>query len=55
MYMMFVLVDKKYYNNNSMGIRGNLNELHQRSFEITQEIFKENPRSIVETKIMIYI
>jgi hypothetical protein len=53
--MMFIKVNKKYYNGNSMGIRGNLDELYQTATEITKEIFKENPRATIEVKITMYI
>jgi hypothetical protein len=53
MYMMFIYVDKKVYN--SMGIRGELEELHAKAAEISKQLFKENPRAEITTKITMYI
>jgi hypothetical protein len=53
MFMMFIYVDDKIYN--SMGIRGDLDELYKQAEEISQDIFKLNPKSEVKTRIMKYI
>lgn len=53
MYMMFVYVNGAPYN--SMGIRGNLDEIYQEAEGISKDLFKQNPRYEVTTKITMYI
>lgn len=53
MYMMFIYVDDKIHN--SMGIRGELDELHKIAEQKSINIFKENPHAVVTTKNTMYI
>ncbi|GMX64516.1 hypothetical protein Elgi_37850 [Paenibacillus elgii] len=53
MYMMFIYVDGKAHN--SMGIRGELEELYAVATQEAMKLFKVNPRSEVTTKITMYI
>lgn len=50
---MFIYVDGKA--DNSMGIRGDLNDLHSIAEQRLKELFKKNPRAEITTKIMMYI
>lgn len=53
MYMMFIYIDGKVHN--SMGIRGELEELYAIAAQETKELLRSNPRAEISTKISMYI
>ena len=50
---MFIYVDGKAHN--SMGIRGELEELYTIAAQETKKLFGTNPRAEISTKITMYI
>lgn len=53
MFMMFMYIDDKVIN--SMGIRGELDELYTIAGQEAKKVFKENPHGEFRIKITMYI